>query len=135
MGEAADSPTATVEPFVGGLYPRDKIKLDVNPGLFDIGLRIRKTIEFNTPIVGVSTLWRFNDRWSLRVSGNYGGFHVDDVNETWQGIGLLGYNFKMGDVSTEAFAGYRYLHIDYGDEPLEIDVDIKGPLVGIGWNF
>jgi hypothetical protein len=80
--------------------------------------------------VGVNTLWRFNNRWSIRVSGNYGGFHLSDVNETWQGIGLLGYNFKMGDVSTAAFAGYRYLHLDYEDKPLEIDVDIKGPLVG-----
>ena len=41
----------------------------------------------------------------------------------------------MGDVSSQAFAGYRYLHIDYEDEPLEIDVDVKGPLLGIGWNF
>ena len=135
LGESADSPTVTVEPFVGGLYFRDKIKIEVNPGLFDIGLDINKTIRFNTPIIGVNTLWRFNDRWSLRVSGNYGGFHVSDVNRTYQGIGLLGYHFKMGKVPSQVYVGYRYLHLDYEDDPLEIEVDVKGPLVGLGWEF
>lgn len=135
LGESADSPTVTVEPFVGGFFLRDKIKIEVNPGLFDIGVDINKTIRFNTPIIGVNTLWRFNDRWDLRVSGNYGGFHVSDVNRTYQGIGLLGYHFKMGKVSSQAFVGYRYLHIDYEDDPLKINVSIKGPLVGIGWEF
>ena len=125
----------SVEPFVGALYLRDKIKIDVNPGALDIGLRVRKTIRFNTPIVGVNTLLRFNDRWSFRVSGNYGGFHVSDVNKTWQGIGLLGYHFKMGGVSSQAYAGYRYLNLDYEDDPLEIELVVKGPLVGIGWEF
>jgi hypothetical protein len=125
----------TVEPFVGALYLRDKIKLDVNPGTLDMCLRIRKTIEFNTPFVGLNTLWRFNDRWSFRVSGNYCGFHVSDVNRTWQGIGLLSYHFKMGDVSSQVLAGYCYLHFDYEDDPLKIEVDVKGPLVGIGGGF
>jgi hypothetical protein len=135
LGEAADSPTVTVEPFVGGLYFHDKIKIDVTPGLLDRGLRIRKTIEFNTPIVGLNALLRFNDRWSFRVSGNYGGFHISDVNKTWQGIGLLGYHFKIKKTSSQFFVGYRYLHLDYEDDPLAINVDVKGPLVGFGVEF
>ena len=60
---------------------------------------------------------------------------IDGLRCAWQGIGLLDYHFKMGDVSSQAYAGCRYLHLDYEDSPLEIDVDIKGPLLGIGWNF
>ena len=77
----------------------------------------------------------FKDRWDLRVSLNHGVFNASEVNETWQGIALLGYQFKMGDVASVAFAGYRYLHIEYEDGPLELEVDVKGPLVGIGWEF
>ena len=135
LGGVADAPTVTVEPFVGGLYFHDPIKVDVTPGALDEGLRIRKTIKFNTPIVGLNTLWRFNDRWSGRVSGNYGGFHMDHVNKTWQGIGLLGYHFKIKDTDSHVFAGYRYLSVHYEDDPLDIKVVLKGPLIGFGVDF
>jgi len=135
LGEAADSPTVTVEPFVGGLYFHDNIKIDVTPGLLDRGLKIRKTIEFNTPIVGLNTLLRFNHRWDLRVSGNYGVFNSSKVNNTWQGLGLLGYHFKIKNIPSQVFVGYRYLHLDYEDDPLELEIDVKGPLVGFGFEF
>jgi hypothetical protein len=136
LGEAADSPTVTVEPFVGGLYFHDKIKINVDPGLLDRGLNINKTLEFNTPIVGLNTFWRFNDRWSLRVSGNYGGFHVDGVNKTWQGVGLVGYHYKIkNNTPAQVFVGYRYLHIEYEEDRLGLDVDVKGPVVGFGVEF
>ena len=86
-------------------------------------------------IAGLNTLLYFKDRWDLRVSLNHGVFDASEVNKTYQGIGLLGYHFKMGDISSQVFAGYRYLHLEYEDGPLAIDVDVKGPLVGIGWEF
>jgi hypothetical protein len=132
LGETA---TVTVEPFVGGLYFHDDIKLDVDPGVLDMGLRIRDTIEFNTPIAGLNTLLRFNDRWDLRVSLNHGVFDASEVNKTYQAFGLLGYHFKMSDVSSQVFAGYRYLHLDLEKGPIQVEVDVKGPLVGIGWDF
>lgn len=135
LGKATDSPTVTVEPFVGALYFHDNIKVDVNPGALGIGLKIRKTVTFNTPIVGLNTLLRFNDRWDLRVSGNYGVFNASEVNRTWQGVGLLGYHLKMGDVPSQVFVGYRYLHVDIENDPIELEVDVKGPLVGFGFEF
>jgi hypothetical protein len=135
LGEAADSPTVAVSPFVGGLYLHDPVKIDVSPGLLGSELKIRKTLKFNTPIIGLNTFWRFNDRWSLRVAGNYGVFNASEVNETWQGLGLLGYHFKIKKTPSQVFVGYRYLHIDYEDDPLQIEVDVKGPLVGFGVEF
>jgi hypothetical protein len=48
---------------------------------------------------------------------------------------MVGYHFKIGDVSSQLFAGYRYLHLNYEDDPLKVEVDVKGPLVGIGVEF
>jgi hypothetical protein len=28
-----------------------------------------------------------------------------------------------------------YLHIDYEDKPVTLEVDVKGPFLGIGWEF
>ena len=64
-----------------------------------------------------------------------GGFHVDNVDNTYQFIGVVGYRFKMWDVSSKVFAGYRYLHIDYEKRNVDLQLDIKGPLLGIGWEF
>ena len=45
------------------------------------------------------------------------------------------YRFKIGNVSSEVFAGYRYLKIDYEKQPVTLKVDVFGPFFGIGWEF
>ena len=60
---------------------------------------------------------------------------MSDVDEIYDFIGDVGYRFKMWGVSSRAFAGYRYLHIDYEDQPVTLEVDVKGPFLGIGWEF
>jgi len=134
LGETSDSPAVVLQPYVGGLYFHDDIEMKVSPGLFDIGLDYKTTLTFNTPIVGLNTLWDLTKRWTLRLGGNYGGFHQDNVKKTYEFVGTVGYRFKMWDVSSKVFAGYRYLHLDY-DREVELQVDIKGPLFGIGWEF
>jgi hypothetical protein len=109
--------------------------LKVDPGVLDLGLDYKTTLSFNTPIVGLNTLWDLTKRWTLRLGGNYGGWDVDDVKKTYEGIGTVGYRFKMWDVSSKVFAGYRYVHVDYEKRDAEIQVSIKGPLFGIGWEF
>jgi len=132
LGEA----TVSVAPYVGGFYFHDPLEIDVDPEPpLDLGLDIDKTIEFNTPIAGLLTRWRFNDRWSLRVSGHYGVFNSSEVNETWRATGLLARHFKIKSIDSQVFAGYQYLHLDYEDGPLEIDVDVKGPMLGFGVDF
>ena len=134
LGKNSDSPAVVVQPYVGGLYLTDDIKLKVNPGALDIGLDFKTTVRFNTPIVGLNTLWDLTERWTLRLGGNWGGFHVDNVNTTYEFVGTVGCRFKMWGVSSKAFAGYRYLHVHYQKE-VEIKVNVQGPLIGIGWEF
>jgi len=129
------SPSIAVEPYGGFRYLHDPIKVKVSPGVLGEGLTVKKTIEFNTPIIGISTHWDLTKRWALRIQGDIGGFHVDNVDNTYQGIGLVGYRFKMWDVSSAVYAGYRYLRVHYDKDELEIDVAMQGPLLGIGWEF
>jgi hypothetical protein len=129
LGKNLNSHTVTVEPYAGARYLHDNITIDIDPGS-----RVTPTIEFMTPVFGLRTSWNLTKRWTLKISGDYGGFNVDDVKTTWQGIGTLAYHFKISNLHTKAFLGYRYLLIDYKKD-VELRVSIKGPLVGIGFEF
>lgn len=131
----SDSPTVILQPYAGGLYLHDDIELKVTPGVFDQGLDVNTTLKFNTPIIGANTLWNLTKRWGLRLGGNYGGWNVDDVKKTYEFVGTVAYRFKMWDVSSKVFAGYRYLHLDYKKKGVELELDVEGPLFGIGWVF
>ena len=122
-------PTVALEPYAGARYLHDNLTIDIDPGPRDT-----PTIEFIGPVIGARISGDLTKRWIFHMSGDYGGFNVDHLKKTWQGIGTLGYRFKMGNVSTRVFAGYRYLLIDYKKE-VELRVSIKGPLVGSGWEF
>ena len=135
LGKDSDSPTVILQPYAGGLYLHDDIELKVDPGVLDKGLDVDTTLKFNTPIIGLNTLWDLTKRWGLRLGGNYGGWDVDDVEKTWELIGTVAYRFKMWNVSSQVFGGYRYLHLDYKKKGIDLDLDVYGPLFGIGWEF
>lgn len=135
LGNNSDSPAVVLQPYAGFLYLHDDIEVKVSPGVLDNGLDKDTTLSFNTPIIGVNTLWDLTKRWSLRLGGNYGGWDVDDVEETWEFVATVAYRFKMWNVSSKVFGGYRYLHLEYKKRGIEIDLDVKGPLFGIGWEF
>jgi hypothetical protein len=135
MGENSDPSTVIVQLYGGGLYLHDDIEVKIDPGLLGFGLDYDTTLSFNTPIVGVNILWDLTERWALRLGGNYGGWDVDDVNETYEGTGTISYHFKMWGKSSKVFVGYRYLRVDYEKKGADIRVDVKGPLVGLGWVF
>ena len=135
LGSNADSPTVTIQPYAGALFLHDKIRTKLRPGSIGPGLTVRTTLEFNTPVVGVNTLWDLSDRWSLRLGGNYGGWGVDDVDKTYEAVGTLAYHFDMWDQDARVFAGYRYLHIEFDSGSVQVDLDVKGPLIGIGFDF
>ena len=49
--------------------------------------------------------WQLSERWMMKLSYNYSDWDVDDVEETFDIVGAVGYGFKMGDVSSKVFAG------------------------------
>lgn len=133
MGEDAASPTITVGPFVGARYFHDPIRLDVAPGVLDQGLNIKTTLAFTTPFAGLRADVKFSDKWSLSIEGDYGVFDTSEIKKTYQALGVVSYHFKIKNTPSQFFVGYRYLRIELEKDPLIVDVEIKGPLLGIGF--
>lgn len=123
------------QPYAGFRFLHDNIRINVSPGEIDPGLSVHKTVKFNTPIIGLNTIWNLSRRWYLRVGGDVGGWKIDNVDITYQVIGTVAYRFKTWDVSSKVFAGYRYIYIDYNKDDLGINLSVKGPLVGVGVEF
>jgi hypothetical protein len=119
-----------VEPFFGARSLIDDITLTLDPGG-----SFRPEISFIAPVVGLRTFWDITDRFNLRIDGDYGGFHVDSLEQTWNFLAVAGYRFKpRKNLNINVFAGYRYLSIEY-EKVATIDVDLKGPLLGVALEF
>lgn len=135
LGEADESPTLTLIPWGGAFYFHDDWSLKVKPTDEPAGGKVTGTFEYNTPMAGLSTRWGLSERWMMNLSYSYGGWGVDNVDETYDFVGAVAYSFKMGDVSSKVFAGYRYLYIDWEDKGEVLHLTAKGPFLGIGWEF
>lgn len=136
LWRGADPPTTTLEPFLGGRFLNDHIRLKINAGVLEPARTlVRTTIQFNAPIVGGRARANLGKRWDLFFQGDYGGWDIDHLKETWNFGGDLGYKFKIGSLETKVFGGYRYLNVRYEDRELRIRVAIKGPLIGFGFEL
>lgn len=125
----------TLTPWVGGTWFHDNWSVKVKPKDEPGGGRVSGTFEFNTPMVGLASRSRLSQNWSTFLSYGQGGWDIDDVDEIYDFIGTLNYRFKMGEVPARTFLGYRYLRIEWKDDPEELRLTVKGPLIGIGWEF
>jgi hypothetical protein len=122
--------SVTVEPFAGARWLIDEFEIDIDPGP-----TFKPSLTFLTPIAGLRTFWDLSERWRVRAEGDYGGWHVDNVKETWNTLGVISYRFQMRGVSSHVFAGYRYLRVRYESNKVQLRATVRGPLVGIGWDF
>lgn len=136
LDESPDSPSLAIYPWVGAFYFHDDYEVKLTPlnMIFD-GVRVKGTFEFNTLMVGLTPRIQFSERWYFNTSFSYGGWEVDDVDEIYDIIANIGYRFKMWEVSSRVFAGYRYLHFEHEDGETSIELTTKGPFIGIGWEF
>ncbi len=124
------SPKVAVELIAGGRALIDDIKVKIEPGR-----TFEPEISFVAPVFGLRAFWDLTDRLNLRMGGDYGGFDVDNLDETYNAMGLVGWRFKPKPyLNINVYAGYRFLHIDY-KKIAEIEVDIKGPFVGLAFEF
>jgi hypothetical protein len=135
LGTGAGTPTLTVSPFVGARYFHDPIEMKVSPFLEGQNLDETITVEFNTPFVGAKAAVKLSERWGFAVEGDYGVLNDSKVDKTWQFMGAVNYHFKIKDVASHVVVGYRYLYLDLENKTLEVEVDIRGPLVGFGVEF
>jgi hypothetical protein len=83
------------------------------------------------PLVGVGASYDLGDGFLLRGYADIGGAGVGS-DLTWSLLGLAGYQFNE---SVTAYAGWRYLSVDYDDDGFLFDVSLSGPLVGVAFKF
>ena len=120
----------TLEALGGTRYVYSETELDV-PGFAGV----TQDRSYLDPFFGIRGRFDWTEDLFLQVRGDVGGFDIAS-DLTWQLIGLVGYS--PWD-STTVLAGYRLLDIDYDDgsgaNRFELDVQIRGPFLGVAFGF
>lgn len=91
--------------------------------------------EWLEPFVGARLGVDLNDRWSLSLRGDVGGFGISGATFAWSTTALVGYRWKMDGWTLAAFGGFRMLGQDYGSGDFAWDVISYGPLLGAQFSF
>jgi hypothetical protein len=131
LSDGPRAPTLTVEPFVAARILKDEVDITISGR--DGSFNVNNTV----PIVGLRTFWVLSEHWNLRIEGDYGGFGIDDNDETWQALGMIGYRWRGWGAGWNFQLGYRALRlVDYdfgrGDS---LQAELKGPQVAISVEF
>ena len=79
-------------------------------------------------IVGVSGTYNFNSNWYLPYHADVG---TGGSDLSWQLFAAIGYRFSWGDIRL----GYRYLNYELDDDYIMQDMDLSGPIMGVGFRF
>ena len=117
---------------------RQKVDLNVNiAGVGSAGVTLGGSEDWIEPFVGTRVIWDLNDKCSLNVRGDAGGFGIGSASDlTWQIAGGIDYRISPNMTFN---AGYRYVELDYshgsGRDELGIDLRAKGPVLGITMEF
>jgi hypothetical protein len=103
---------------------------------FDSGqvqnLKVDDSADNLDAIIGIFNTLKLNETWYLNTYLDVG---TGESEFTWQGVALLGYQFK----SVDTVFGYRHIYWDFeGDKGLGKgynDLDFSGPIVGASFKF
>jgi len=87
-----------------------------------------QTVDNWDGIVGAKGCITLNENWYLPYYADIG---TGDSDLTWQLFAGIGYRFGWGNVRL----GYRYLKYDLDDNKLLEDLELSGPLLGVGFQF
>ena len=79
-------------------------------------------------IVGVRGYITLNENWYLPYYADIG---TGDSDLTWQALAGIGYRFSWGDIRL----AYRYLSYDLDDGKHLEDLEVAGPVLGVGFRF
>jgi len=79
------------------------------------------------PLVGVRFQHAFNDRWSVSLRGDVGGFGV--ASELTTNVSAI-FGLRLTDAMTLRF-GYRALQMDFEDGGFVLDAIVQGYAVGL----
>jgi hypothetical protein len=139
---ATESRVLTFEALAGGRYTymKSEMDVDISPGTLGVlpgSVSIEESVDWIEPLVGGRVTVPLSDRFSVGVRGDVGGFGIGSGSQlTWQI--LAGLECQASD-SVSIVAGYRFYDLEYekgsGADKVELDAEIKGPMLGVRIRF
>jgi hypothetical protein len=124
----------TMEALVGGRYWNTLATLDLDTRRGPI-VDTSGRKEWIDPFVGGRVRLDLNDKFSVSLRGDVGGFDVGS-KFTYNAVGLVGYNISR---VVSIWLGYRVAGVDYesgsGFNKFKYDVTYYGPITGIVFRF
>ena len=121
----------------GTRYVDVDVELDLTlPGPAMMPIDIRTGPSETDLMLGARLIGRFADRWHWGLRGD---FSFGGTEGTYNGLASMGYTFGESRLFTVT-AGYRYMSIDIEGtsqrgNPIEADVTLSGPILGLVFNF
>jgi hypothetical protein len=106
---------------------------EVNVSFLSGSASLDESFGWGDPVVGARALVRLNDRVSVLVYGDVGGFDVSGASRvTWQALATLNYAFNdRWSIS----GGYKALAVDYSSDDYVYDTVLSGPAIGASIRF
>lgn len=120
----------------GGIRRWDsEVVVDVDLPL--LGFDILTGDTWTDPIVGARYGHPLSANWTLVVQGDVGGFGVDS-DFTWHAVG--GFSYALSRRASMQLV-YKRLTVERqsprigGGPPVDLDLTVEGPLLGVAWQF
>jgi hypothetical protein len=104
------------------------IDVDVKAGFGGAGIEQSGSDALLDGIVGVSGSINFNKNWYLPYHADIG---TGGSDLSYQLFAAIGYRFGWGDVRL----GYRHLSFELDDDVVMEDMELSGPVLGVGFTF
>lgn len=102
--------------------------MSVEPTVKVRGLKTSQSDDILDGLVGLRGTVNFTKNWFLPFYADIGTGGSDLSYQLFTG---LGYRFGWGDIRL----GYRYLKFEMDDDALMKDLDMSGPVLGVGFRF
>jgi hypothetical protein len=114
--------------YAGARYYDIEAKAELKGGILPNKLSTSTSKTWTDAVGGGRWAYRFGNNWGGFVQADYG---VGDSKSSWQVFATVGYSFSWGMVT----GGYRYINLDYDTNSYKIDLSLRGPLVGVAFQF
>jgi hypothetical protein len=86
------------------------------------------------PLVGLEFSHAFNERWSVAVRGDVGGFGISSESSELAANVSAMFGWRLSDKLTLR-GGYRLLQMDFDGDSLVLDATVQGYVLGASWVF
>lgn len=86
------------------------------------------------PLIGIAFTHAFNDRWSVVLRGDIGGFGISSESSELATNLAAQFGWRLNDKLTLR-GGYRLLQMDFDGDSLVLDATLQGYVVGVSLVF